>query len=150
MTFRLLRNSFSKLRPRGSYLHTKSKSADVLKKPHEDYDDDDEEKENVDVVSPIEQEMVIASMRAGLPIIPFPMPNLVITNNNLEETKTIIRENSLKDIKFPQPTGGSEVKQFFLLFTKTFFSMIKVSLNGSYILECALNTNPPADITLLT
>ena len=121
MTFRLLRNSFSKLRPRGSYLHTKSKSADVLKKHHDDYDDDEEEKENVDVVSPIEQEMVIASMRAGLPIIPFPMPNLVITNNNLEETKTIIRENSLKDIKFPQPTGGSEVRQFYLLFTKTFF-----------------------------
>ena len=102
-----MRNSFSKLRPRSSYLHTKSKSADVLKKHLDDYEDD-EEKENVDAVSPIEQEMVIASMRAGMPIIPFPMPSLVIANNNLEETKTIIRENSLKDIKFHQP-AGSEV-----------------------------------------
>jgi len=58
---RLLRNSFSKLRPRSSYLHTKSKSADVLKKHLDDYDDedDDEEKENVDAVSPSEQEMVL-------------------------------------------------------------------------------------------
>ena len=100
-----MRNSFSKLRPRSSYLHTKSKSADVLKKHLDDYEDD-EEKENVDAVSPIEQEMVIASMRAGMPIIPFPMPSLVIANNNLEETKTIIRENSLKDIKFHQPSGS--------------------------------------------
>ena len=59
-------------------------------------------------MSPSEQEMVLASMRAGMPIIPFPMPGLVITNNNLEETKSIIRENSLKEIKFPPP-AGSEV-----------------------------------------
>ena len=57
-------------------------------------------------MSPIEQEMVIASMRAGMPIIPFPMPSLVIANNNLEETKTIIRENSVKDIKFHQQTDS--------------------------------------------
>jgi len=41
-----------------------------------------------------------------MPIIPFPMPGLVITNNNLEETKSIIRENSLKEIKFPPPAGS--------------------------------------------
>ena len=124
MTFRLLRNSFSKLRPRSGYLHTKSKSADVLKKHLDDYEDDEEEKENVDVVSPIEQEMVIASMRAGLPIIPFPMPNLVINNNNLEESKTIIRENSLKDIKFlHQPTADSEVNSILKTVSQPFFCL---------------------------
>merc|ERR1711953_1064312 len=34
------------------------------------------------------------------------MPNVVISNNNLEETKTIIRENSLKEIKCPLPVGS--------------------------------------------
>ena len=111
LIFRLLRNSFSKLKPKTSlYLHSKSKSADPLKKHPDDSDEDDEEKENVDVVTPMEQEMVMASIRAGMPIIPFPMPNVVITNNNLEETKTNIRETSEKDIKFDQSIGSEVYK----------------------------------------
>ena len=107
MTFRLLRNSFSKLRPKTSlYLHSKSKSADPLKKHNGDSDEDDEERENVDIVTPMEQEMVIASIRAGMPIIPFPMPNVLITNNNLEENRTNIRETSVKDTKFDQSIGS--------------------------------------------
>ena len=98
---RILRNSFSKLRHRRSYLHTKSKSADILKNH-----DEDEETENVEEVSPYEQEMVLVSLRKGLPIIPFPMPNFEISNNNLEESRSIMRENSLDDMKFDVPSTG--------------------------------------------
>ena len=97
---RILRNSFSKLKPKRSYLHTKSKSTDVLKKHQDQCGDDDEEKENSLVVTPMEQEMVIASIQKGLPIIPFPMPNFVISNNDLEEN----RENTVRDTKV-QPSG---------------------------------------------
>ena len=58
------------------------------------------------MISPINEEMVIASMKKGLPIIPFPCPNFVIVDRNFEDTKVLIRENSYKDIKVPASIRG--------------------------------------------
>ena len=108
---KLLRNSFSRLKSRhtaGSCARppAKSRSVDILKKgggcaEAETEAEDCEE----DVISPIDEEMVAASRRQGLPIIPFPCPNFVILDKNLEETKVLIRENSVKD--FFVSTGSS-------------------------------------------
>eukprot|EP00092_Neocalanus_flemingeri_P003399 GFUD01003641.1.p1 GENE.GFUD01003641.1~~GFUD01003641.1.p1 ORF type:complete len:247 (-),score=67.47 GFUD01003641.1:105-845(-) len=43
--------------------------------------------------------MVKDSMLKGLPIIPFAYPSFVIVDKNLEDTKMLIRENSVKDLK---------------------------------------------------
>ena len=51
------------------------------------------------MISPIDEEMVNESMKKGLPIIPFAYPNFVIVNKNEENTRSLIRENSLKDLK---------------------------------------------------
>ena len=97
-----LRNSFSKLRPKRTSLHIKSRSVDILKKGFVNEDVDSEV--TSDVISPINEEMVIQSQQKGLPIIPFPCPNFVILDKNLEETKSLIRENSYKEMTFsPKP-----------------------------------------------
>ena len=102
---KLLRNSFSKLKSRRSSLSVKSRSCDILKKGSEA---EESETENVSsaVISPINEEMVVASMKKGLPIIPFPCPNFVIIDRNFEDTKVLIRENSYKDIKVPSSIKG--------------------------------------------
>ena len=102
---KLLRNSFSRLKSRRSSLSVKSRSCDILKKGSEA---EESETENVSstVISPINEEMVVASMKKGLPIIPFPCPNFVIIDRNFEDTKVLIRENSYKDIKIPSSIKG--------------------------------------------
>jgi len=92
---RLLRNSFSKIR--GS-IPTKSKSVDKLKNSSDEVEPE-LDTSTTDIISPIDEEMVTDSMRKGLPIIPFSYPNFVMVNKNIEDTKTFIRENSLKDLK---------------------------------------------------
>ena len=94
---KLLRNSFSKLRAKRTSLHVKSRSVDVLKKVCDDENDDHDN--NSDIISPINEEMVMLSQKQGLPIIPFPCPSFVILDKNLEETKSLTRENSFKEIK---------------------------------------------------
>merc|ERR1712179_290891 len=92
---RLLRNSFSKIR---DSIPLRSKSIDLLKSSS-DIDDSEPETSTSDIISPIDEEMVNESMKKGLPIIPFAYPNFVIVNKNEENTRSLIRENSLKDLK---------------------------------------------------
>ena len=94
---RLLRNSFSKIRRRGS-LSFKSRSAELAGRTGEE-EDRQEEAAASDVISPIDEEMVAMSRREGLPLIPFGYPNFVILDKKLEETKQLIRENSLKEVR---------------------------------------------------
>ena len=99
---KLLRNSFSRLKSRhtaGSCARppAKSRSVDILKKGGGCAEAEAEAEDCEEVISPIDEEMVAASRRQGLPIIPFPCPNFVILDKNLEETKVLIRENSVKD-----------------------------------------------------
>ena len=115
-----LRNSFSKLRSKRTSLHVKSRSVDILKKGFDNEDDDSEV--TSDVISPINEEIVIQSQQKGLPIIPFPCPNFVIIDKNLEETKSLIRENSYKEMtispkpstlkKFEKHPRGSEIETY--------------------------------------
>ena len=110
---RILRNSFSKLRPKRNYLHSKSKSTDHLKK-HKDDDDEggeEDEEEGAGFVSPVDQEMVLASLRRGLPIIPFPMPNFDSSTTNIEEPLYTRRDNSPKEMKFVVPSSDFSNKR---------------------------------------
>jgi len=92
---RLLRNSFSKIR---DSIPLRSKSIDLLKSNSE-IDDSEPETSTSDIISPIDEEMVNESIKQGLPIIPFAYPNFVIVNKNEENTRSLLRENSQKDLK---------------------------------------------------
>ena len=90
-----MRNSFSKIR---DSIPSRSKSVDLLKSGSE-IDVSEPETTSSDIISPIDEEMVNESMKKGLPIIPFAYPNFVIVNKNEENTRSLLRENSLKDLK---------------------------------------------------
>jgi len=110
---RLLRNSFSKIR---DSIPLRSKSFDLLKSNSE-IDDSEPETSTSDIISPIDEEMVNESIKQGLPIIPFAYPNFVIVNKNEENTRSILRENSQKDLK------------------SSFCSVKEESVDGTYLNE---------------
>jgi len=92
---RLLRNSFSKIR---DSIPVRSKSVDLLKSNSE-IDDSELDTSSSDIISPIDEEIVNESMKKGLPIIPFAYPSFTLVNKTVEDTKTLLRENSQKDLK---------------------------------------------------
>ena len=104
---RLLRNSFSKIR---DSIPSRSKSVDLLKSSSE-VEDSEPDTSSSDIISPLDEEMVNESMKKGLPIIPFAYPSFVIVNKNVEDTKTLLRENSLKDLKHAFKTAKTNYEE---------------------------------------
>ena len=92
---RIIRESFSKLlqRSSGQRVRTPEKDSDS------ESSDCERKSSSCSSISPATEEVVIESLKNGLPIIPFAYPTFFTVGRCQEDIKTRMRKNSLKSMK---------------------------------------------------
>ena len=92
---RIIRESFSKLLQRSSGQRAKTPDKDS----DSECSESERKKSSCSSISPATEEVVIESLKNGLPIIPFAYPTFFTVGRCQENIKTRMRKNSLKSMK---------------------------------------------------